>query len=679
MKKEEANDIIQSLLPKLNEVGISNNFMKIDTTTNNTGNKRGDIWISNSENNNKNFEKDIIALIEAKHRKCIVGDLDWRDAMRQGKEKSKKQLLNFYIVTNCELDIRFYNTFNDEEISLDGKILTFFVSGGILNTINTQISEDNSNVYYKTKKEKVEFTESEFRKSLKNLADIYRSASIKKGDETIAPTVSFVVLKYISEKEKEKRSLNESIKLWDDLSETAKENSVSDLRISIKSMIESIWGDESEYKNNEYKDFKHLVNFPSNLKNIHFKKIYKEFSQFNFHGGAKFDLFGSIYEEFASQTTKKDFGEYYTRRHITKLVAKLLLRNEKKPRNIKICDPACGTGGFLTEAFKELYSNYEIGEYITPKVKSKLRKETFWGYDQEESSVARAKLNMFLVGDGHTHIYNNDSLNDWQEELEWTEDNFDYILANPPMGQYKGDVNISHFSFTNESRYQLMFLEKIIKATIPGGEMAIIIDDGVLETPSRANFRKKLIESCFINAIISLPKFAFAPYTKEKTYVLFLKRKEEMNIYDVNEKLIGKNKENQKFPMWHFIIDYDGYANSDKRYKTKYHDDIVEVEEKFDSALKIAQNFSENNEIFHVLRSKFERKSNKREVEENIKGYKSKFVFLDDVNENNNYNLLCEFHLRNESAKKITLDEANEKFDLLIRKMEEFISGQKIN
>jgi hypothetical protein len=66
---------------------------------------------------------------------------------------------------------------------------------------------------------------------------------------------------------------------------------------------------------------------------------------------------------------------------------------------------------------------------------------------------------------------------------------------------------------------------------------------------------------------------AFAPYTKEKTYILFLQRKEKDKI--------------QTFPIWHFILDYDGFANSDKRFRTKYHDDLPELEEKFDGAMSL--------------------------------------------------------------------------------------------
>ena len=633
MKKEEANDIIQYLIPALEKIGISRENCKIDVTTEKTGRERGDIWISLKKESNKDFEKNIIALIEAKHKNSTVGDMDWRDAMRQGKEKALKQGLNYYIITNCRSDFRYYNAHTDEEIVLDGKVLTKLVPLDALRKIQSQVSSDNSYVVYKTSKITRPISENKFRVTLKKLADIYRSAGLKKGDERIDPTVSFVVLKYISEKEQDKRTLPKEIKLWHELKSVA-ESEDGDLRAEFKKMVDQIWGDESEYKDNIYKDFKDLIVFPSKLKNEHFKKIYKELDPYHFHG-ANFDLFGAIYEEFASQTKKKEFGEFYTRRHITGMVARLLLRKELIPRDLKICDPACGTGGFLTEAFKTLINNYSINGKLNKKIKEQLQTKTFWGYDNDEKSVARAKLNMFLVGDGHIHIYENDSLIGWNDKVGWKENEFDYIMTNPPMGKYDGEAKIEDFDFTNEKRYELLFAEKVIKATKPGGEIAIVINDGALEAPSRERFRKKLLETCNIYAIISLTKFAFAPYTKEKTYILFMQKKQDDKVGEI-----------QKFPIWHFILDYDGYANSDKRYRTKYHDDIPELEEKFDGAVGLAKIYETDRHKFETDRHKFEREVNDREKEEGLGGMKYGYVEIERVNEENFYNLLSEFHLR---------------------------------
>jgi type I restriction enzyme M protein len=230
-----------------------------------------EIYISIKKQNNTYFEKYIIALIEAKHKKTIIGDMDWRDAMRQGKEKSEKQGLNYYIVTNCIDETRFYNNHNDEEITLDGKVLTRLVSLIVLQKIQSQVSEDNSYVIDKASEVTRPFSEDKFRTTLRKLADIYRSAGLKKGDERIDPTVSFVVLKYISENEQSTRTLNKVIKLWDDLEKTVNDEN-GDLKAEFETIINQIWNKDSEYKDNIYKDFKDLIILPSKIKNDIVKK-----------------------------------------------------------------------------------------------------------------------------------------------------------------------------------------------------------------------------------------------------------------------------------------------------------------------------------------------------------------------------------------------------------------------
>ena len=646
MKKEETNDIVQYLLPKLEQEGIKQYYCKIDVTTEKSGRQRGDIWVSSKKYDSKDFESKLVALIEAKHKNANIGDMDWREAMRHGKEKATKEGLSYYIVTNCRDSFRFYNIHDDEEIVLDGKTIIKLVPLDILQKINTQVSKDNSHVIHKATEAIRPFSEDRFRVKLKQLADIYRSAGLKKGDERIDPTVSFVVIKYISENEKQKRTLPKVIKLWGDLRNIANHDD-GDLKSKFDTIVKQVWDEDSEYKENIYEDFKDLIHFSPKLKNEHFKKIFKLLDDRPLHG-VNFDLFGVIYEEFASQTKKKEFGEFYTRRHITKMVSGLLLRYEKIPRPLQICDPACGSGGFLTEAYKTLETLYSENGKLNTNVEKDLKEKVFWGYDNDSKSVARTQINMFLAGDGHVHIYENvDSLL-WNEDKKWKENEFDYILTNPPMGKYTGQVKVENFKFTNEMRCELLFVEKIVQAVKNGGGIATVVNDGALETPSRKDFRHKLLQNCDIHAIISLTKFEFAPYTKEKTYILLMEKKQVDNIGEI-----------QKFPIWHFILDYDGYANSDKRFRTKYHDDIPELEEKFDGAVKLAKQFLQNIEGFEHEIASFEREVNEREREEGLCGLKYGFVDIEKVNEDNFYNLLSEFHLRPFTVEKINEGEFN--------------------
>jgi hypothetical protein len=113
-----------------------------------------------------------------------------------------------------------------------------------LHKIQTQVSIDNSVVIHKTQKDNREFMEAKFGRILKEWANIYRSVGLRSGDERIDPTVSFVVLKYISEKEEEVSTLNNVIKLWDDFWKIVKEEENRDLSSEFNTTVDQIGGRE---------------------------------------------------------------------------------------------------------------------------------------------------------------------------------------------------------------------------------------------------------------------------------------------------------------------------------------------------------------------------------------------------------------------------------------------------
>jgi len=178
-----------------------------------------------------------------------------------------------------------------------------------------------------------------------------------------------------------------------------------------------------------------------------------------------------------------------------------------------------------------------------------LEKECFYGIDVRKENISRTKLNMFLVGDGHTNMTDDNTLSRNFGDEKW-----DYIITNPPYGS--GTIKAETNSIAS-NRTEIAFLCKIIKLLNDGGKACIVLPDGVLENPSLLKLRQELLERCEIISIISLPKFAFAPYTKEKTYAVYLRKK--------NKSITRK----QNKPIWMYIIDNDGLANSDKRFPTK--------------------------------------------------------------------------------------------------------------
>ena len=521
-----------------------------------SGSKRPDLLISEFEFNGDNddqFINNLVAYAEVKDN-CSVNDKDWKDAMRQGVEKSKKLNLPYFIITNCKTSV-FYNAKNIKEITLNNNPIREFQTIDILRLIKNRLKKDPEIDNIQTNVDSIStISEAIFNKKLWELASIYRGINFKNNIEKIDFTIGFVSLEFFEEKAFLDNTRDENKIYWSDCKDEKSEKLVANLTAYISRL------EKEELKFKEFENLmetvriaiageggkKPLVDIENTL------EIYNVIHSMKPLHGTGFDLFGAVYEMFASSKEKKEFGEYFTRRHYAHIFSKILLKdeiyfNENKP--FTVLDPACGTGGFLTESFKVLKNNYEMTKTFDRRAKKFLEKNCFHGVDIREENISRTKLNMFLVGDGHTNMRDGNSLKD-----NFQNNKFDYIITNPPYGNGVLKAETSSISTT---RNELAFFAKIIKLLKTGGRACIIIPDGVLENPTYQLFRREILEKCEIESIISLPKFAFAPYTKEKTYALFLSKRS-----DVITKMQSKK-------IWMYIIDNDGLANSDKRFPTK--------------------------------------------------------------------------------------------------------------
>lgn len=243
------------------------------------------------------------------------------------------------------------------------------------------------------------------------------------------------------------------------------------------------------------------------------------------------DVKGDAFEFFLRNVTNgnKDLGEYYTPRHIVKMIIKLL----NPIYGEKIYDPCCGTGGFILECFKHLRANTDItiypedsAEVIAEKREKKrfIREESIYG--REITSTARiAKMNMILFGDGHTHIRQMDSLS------EVVNENFEIVVSNIPYSQ-KNLENGSLYDFPTDKGDSL-FMQHIWKALKKGGRMAVVVPDTFLYSDETYDIRKKIVDESSRFIVLSLPRGVFNPYTPTKTSVIFAWKKtnirEQMN------------------------------------------------------------------------------------------------------------------------------------------------------
>lgn len=297
------------------------------------------------------------------------------------------------------------------------------------------------------------------------------------------------------------------------------------------------------------------------------------------------DTQGDLYEYLLSelQTSGKN-GQFRTPRHIIRTMCELV-----NPRlGNRVCDPSCGTGGFLIGAYqymlrantsKKLLTIEEdgsesglVGDKITdPKVWELLKNETFFGFDFDTTMLRIACMNMMLHGLDNPRIGYSDALSKRFDET----DRYDIVLANPPFkGSIdKGDIHESLRQHATTTKTELLFVTLIERLLVTGGQAAVIVPDGVLFGSSNAHksIRKRLIEENQLDGVISLPSGVFKPYAGVSTAILVFTK--------------GGTTEN----VFYYDVQGDGYSLDDKRDPRPADNDLPDLIEKWRTRRKLKE------------------------------------------------------------------------------------------
>jgi type I restriction enzyme M protein len=227
----------------------------------------------------------------------------------------------------------------------------------------------------------------------------------------------------------------------------------------------------------------------------------------------------------------------------------------------KILDPACGTAGFLVNAYKYiLESNKRNGvSTLTPKDKKKLDEESIYGLDIDETMVRISLMNLMMHGIKKPNVKRSNALSDSQPRP--SDNTYDVILANPP---FKGSLNIAEVSDRfriRTTKTEILFLELMYHALAPSGRCAVIVPEGVLFGNSNAHrqVRELLLTKCRLDAVISMPSGVFKPYAGVSTAVLFF----------------TKGEPTEK--VWFYKMESDGFTLDDKRTLIDGKGDIPEI------------------------------------------------------------------------------------------------------
>ena len=272
--------------------------------------------------------------------------------------------------------------------------------------------------------------------------------------------------------------------------------------------------------------------------------IYEQMSQLK-----EADTRGDVYEYLRSKlATAGVNGQFRTPRHIIKMMVDMM---EPKADDI-ICDPACGTSGFLVAASEYLKDNCKQEVFFNRQNKEHYMNHMFHGYDMDRTMLRIGAMNMMTHGVENPFIEYRDSLSDQNPDKE----KYSLILANPP---FKGSLDYDIVSadllkVCKTKKTELLFLTLFLRMLKVGGCCACIVPDGVLFGSSKAHkaIREEIVENNRLEAVISMPSGVFKPYAGVSTAILIFTKTghggtEKVWFYDM--KADGKSLDDKRTPV----------------------------------------------------------------------------------------------------------------------------------
>ncbi len=229
-----------------------------------------------------------------------------------------------------------------------------------------------------------------------------------------------------------------------------------------------------------------------------------------------------------------------------------------------ICDPACGTSGFLVAAGEYLKEKKKEEIFFDKQKKDHYMNHMFHGYDMDRTMLRIGAMNMMTHGIDNPIIEYRDSLSDQNEDKE----KYSLVLANPP---FKGSLDAESVAgdllkVCKTKKTELLFLALFLRILRVGGRCACIVPDGVLFGSSKAHkaIRKEIVENQRLEAVISMPSGVFKPYAGVSTAILIFTKTEHGGTDNV----------------WFYDMTADGFSLDDKRSPVE-ENDILDIIERF--------------------------------------------------------------------------------------------------
>lgn len=283
--------------------------------------------------------------------------------------------------------------------------------------------------------------------------------------------------------------------------------------------------------------------FPEGKKQL-LQKVVTALDELYEHDIKDNDMLGDLYEYMLGKlATAGQNGQFRTPKHIREMMVALVAPTPDD----HICDPACGTAGFLVSSAEYIRKHYESD--MTTEQWEHFAGKAFTGFDSDNTMLRISAMNLMLHAITNPDVDYRDSVSK-QNEIS---SRFDVILANPPFtGTVDTEsINDNLKAVCSTKKTELLFLALFIRMLKKGGRCACIVPDGVLFGTSKAHIaiRKELVENHHLRAVISMPSGVFKPYAGVSTAVL----------------VFTKTGAGGTDKVWFYDMKADGFSLDDKR------------------------------------------------------------------------------------------------------------------
>lgn len=275
------------------------------------------------------------------------------------------------------------------------------------------------------------------------------------------------------------------------------------------------------------------------------------------------DTKGDLYEYMLSKIASAgQNGQFRTPRHIIRLMVEMM---EPRPSDV-ICDPACGTAGFLVAASEYLDEHHSDTIYRDEAARRRFNEGTFHGYDFDSTMLRIGSMNMLLHGVENPDIRYRDSLAQADQD---DAERFTLVLANPPFAgslDYESTAK-DLLQVAKTKKTELLFLSLFLRLLKPGGRAAVIVPDGVLFGSTRAHreLRRILVEDQRLDGVVSMPSGVFKPYAGVSTAIL----------------LFTKTNSGGTENVWFYDMQADGFSLDDRRTPQPDRSDLPDILERW--------------------------------------------------------------------------------------------------